>query len=346
MTFKAEFLRDFAEKLLLVAGADPSSAATTARVLLDADLKGISSHGLVRLPVYVRRLEAGLVNPQPQLRILREEGPLAWLDGDQGLGPRVAAFAADKAQELALAHGVGAVGVQRSTHFGAAGYYAEQLAAQGLLALVFTNVEPDVVPYGGMRAALGTNPLAFAAPAPQGILLVDLATSQSAMGKVFLARARRERIPLDWGVDEEGVPTSDPHRLRYLLPLGGPKGYALALMVEVLAGVLTGAGITHRVGRMYDEWDRPQDVGHLVVAVNPDRFVGIPAFLERMATLWSEIKATPPAPGFSEVLLPGERERRLRDERLAQGVPLDEATVHALKALGQRYGIVLGVEGA
>ncbi|AEV15165.1 Dehydrogenase [Thermus sp. CCB_US3_UF1] len=346
MRLNAQALDRFAQGVLRAAGADEASAAATAQVLLDADLKGIHSHGLVRLPIYVRRLEAGLANPRPVPRPLREEGPLVLLDGDQGLGPRVGLLAVELARERARAHGVGGVGVQRSTHFGAAGFYAEALAREGLLGLVLSNVEPDVVPYGGRRATLGTNPLAFAAPAPQGVLLVDLATSQVAMGKVFLARARGEAIPPDWGVDEEGRPTRDPHRVRALLPLGGPKGYALALMVEVLAGVLTGAGIAHGVGRMYDEWDRPQNVGHFFLALDPERLVGQEAFRERMGLLWQAIKATPPAPGFPEVLLPGEREARLRAERLATGVPLEEATVRSLKELGARYGLALEVEGA
>lgn len=342
-SFSAEALRRFAEQVLAKAGADPLSASTTADVLLDADLKGIHSHGLMRLPIYVRRLEAGLANPRPQLRLLQQKGGIAVVDGDHGLGPRVATFATEKARELASTHGVGVVAVRRSTHFGTAGYYAELLAKGGLLGLVLTNAEPDVVPFGGRRAALGTNPLAFAAPAPQGVLLADLATSQVAMGKVFLAREQGEKIPPDWGVDAEGRSTEDPHRVQALLPLGGAKGYALALMVEVLAGVLSGAGVAHEVGRMYDDWDRPQDVGHLVLALDPEAFLGREAFLRRMENLWKAIKATPPAPGFAEVFLPGERELRLREERQVLGVPLEETALQSLQVLAERYGVALEV---
>ncbi len=341
MTFTAEALRHFAEGVLLALGADPPSAQATAEVLLDAELKGIASHGLVRLPIYARRLEAGLVNPRPQVRAIRRQGPWALLDGDHGLGPRVGLSAVEEALALARDHGVGVVGVRRSTHFGTAGFYAERLAQAGFLGLVLSNVEPDVVPYGGRRAALGTNPIAFAAPTPQGVLLVDLATSEAAMGKVFLARARGERIPPSWGVDEEGRPTEDPERVRALQPLGGAKGYALALMVEVLAGVLTGAGVAQGVGRMYDDWDRPQDVGHFFLALDPTAFLSREAFEERMEALWAWIKATPPAPGFPEVFLPGEREARLRERRLREGVALESSTVEALRALGERLGVSL-----
>lgn len=346
MRFSADALRLWAEGLLQAAGADLPSAQATAQVLLEADLKGIASHGLVRLPIYVRRLEAGLVNPRPAPRWLRDEGPLGLLDGDLGLGPRVALFSTGEVVRRVQAYGIGAVGVQRSTHFGMAGFYAERLAEAGYVGLVFSNVEPDVVPYGGRRAALGTNPLAFAAPTPQGPLVVDLATSQTAMGKVFLARARGESIPPEWGVDEEGRPTQDPHRVQALLPLGGAKGYALALMVEVLAGVLTGAGVAHEVGRMYDEWSRPQNVGHLFLALDPNRFLSSEAFVERMRRLWFELKAVPPAPGFQQVFLPGEREAVLKAERLRDGIPLEAATLEALNELGRRYGQPLEVRHA
>ena len=181
--------------------------------------------------------------------------------------------------------------------------------------------------------------MAFAARAPQGILVADLATSESAMGKVFLAREKGERIPPSWGVDREGNPTDDPHRVYALRPLGGPKGYALALLVEVLSGVLTGAGVAHGIGRMYDEWDRPQDVGHFLLALDPGRFVGKEAFLERMGALWQALKATPPAPGHEGVFLPGELEARRRERALAEGMALPVRVVAELKALGERYGV-------
>jgi len=336
--WRADFLSAWAEALLRKAGADEPSAKAVAWALVEADLRGVGSHGLLRLPVYVRRLEAGLVNPSPTLP-LEERGPVALLDGEHGFGPRVALKAVEAAQSLARRHGLGAVGVRRSTHFGMAGLYAEKLAQEGFVAWVTTNAEPDVVPFGGREKALGTNPLAFAAPAPQGILVADLATSESAMGKVFLAREKGERIPPSWGVDREGNPTDDPHRVYALRPLGGPKGYALALLVEVLSGVLTGAGVAHGIGRMYDEWDRPQDVGHFLLALDPGRFVGKEAFLERMGALWQALKATPPAPGHEEVFLPGELEARRRERALAEGMALPERVVAELKALGERYGV-------
>lgn len=338
MRLSPEALRAFTEEVLKRAGADGPSAEAVAWALLEADLRGVGSHGLLRLPTYVRRLEAGLVNPSPRL-VPEVRGPLALLDGEVGFGPRVALKAVRLAGKLARAYGLGAVAVRRSTHFGMAGLYAERLAQEGLVALVTTNAEPDVVPYGGRAKALGTNPIAFATPAPQGVVVGDLATAQAAMGKVFLARKRGERIPPDWGVDQEGRPTEDPHAVHALLPLGGPKGYALALLVEILSGVLPGAGVTHGIGRMYDQWDRPQDVGHFLLALDPGAFLGREAFLERMGRLWAELKGVPPAPGFSEVLLPGELEARRRAQALREGLELPGEVVAELQALGARYGV-------
>jgi LDH2 family malate/lactate/ureidoglycolate dehydrogenase len=333
-----EALRRFAQEVLRRAGADSSSAEAVAWALLEADLRGVGSHGLVRLPIYVRRLEAGLVNPSPRLEP-EVRGPIALLDGEHGFGPRVGLRAVAIAQELAQAHGVGVVAVRRSTHFGMAGLYAEKLALEGLVALVTSNAEPDVVPYGGREKALGTNPIAFAAPAPQGPIVGDFATSQTAMGKVFLARMRGERIPPSWALDREGRPTEDPHAAYALLPMAGTKGYALALLVEILSGVLSGAGMSHGIGRMYDTWERPQDVGHFFLALDPGAFLGRETFLERMSRLLSQIKSTPPAPGFVEVLLPGEVEARRRARAFAEGLRLPEEVVSELRALGERYGV-------
>lgn len=320
------------------------AAEIVAQSLVEANLRGIDSHGVLRLPVYVQRLQAGLLNRDPQPRILKQTGAVALIDADQGPGQVGGVFAMDLATELAQEHGAGVVGVQRSAHYGAAAFYVMRAANQGYLALCMTNVEPDVVPYGGSQSALGTNPLAFAAPAPQGLFVLDMATSQVAMGKVFLARESDTSIPDGWAVNESGRPTTDPHAAKALLPLGGPKGYGLAIMVEVLSGVFSGAGIIHSVGRMYDEWDRAQDVGHFSLALDPAKGAGREQFMERMGRLWEEIKATPPAPGFEEVLIPGELEERVRHERVQNDIPLPESVYAGLRTISRALGVETPVE--
>jgi LDH2 family malate/lactate/ureidoglycolate dehydrogenase len=339
MRFSEEVLSSWARRLLEAAEVSPSAAATVAEVLVEANLRGVDSHGVLRLPVYLRRIRAGLVNPAPHPRVAKQDGPVALVDGDRGPGPVAAVFAATVAAETAESRGVGFVGVFRSSHFGMAAAYAVRIARRGLVALVTSNAEPDMVPYGGARKAIGTNPLAFAAPAPMGPMVLDMATSHVAMGKVFLARERGERIPEGWAVDADGRSVTDPGQAIAAVPLGGAKGYGLALMVEILSGVLTGAGITHGIGRMYDEWDRPQDVGHAFFALNPEYTIGRDAFLRRMAPLWDELKAVPPAAGFDEVCLPGELEMRTEAVRRREGIPLADRVCQDLVTLSRELGV-------
>jgi LDH2 family malate/lactate/ureidoglycolate dehydrogenase len=339
MRLSEEALSSWTRKLLEAAGVVPSAAATVAEVLVEANLRGVDSHGVLRLPVYLRRIRAGLLNPAPQPHVAKQDGTVALVDGDRGPGPVAGVFAATVAAEVAESHGVGVVGVFRSSHFGMAAAYAMRIARRGLVALVTSNAEPDVVPYGGARKAIGTNPLAFAAPAPRGPVVLDMATSHVAMGKVFLARERGERIPEGWAVDAEGKPVTDPGQAVAAVPVGGPKGYGLALMVEVLSGVLTGAGITHGIGRMYDEWDRYQDVGHAFVALDPEYTIGRDAFVRRMGTLWDELKAVPPAAGFDEVYLPGELEMRTEAVRRREGIPLAGRVFEEMVTLSRELSV-------
>ena len=185
-------------------------------------------------------------------RIEREHGAVALVDADRGPGQVAGVFATDLSIELARRHGAGVVAVHRSSHYGAAGYYAIRAAEAGMVGVSTTNSEPFVVPYGGVDHALGTNPIAIAAPTPDGIWDTDMATSQVAVNKIFNARDEGRTIPEGWGVDEEGRTTTDPGKVYAAVPLGGYKGYALALLVEVLSGVLSGSGVGHGIGRIYE----------------------------------------------------------------------------------------------
>ncbi len=316
-------LRDWAGALLRAAGLAGEASDTVALLLVETSLRGVDSHGVSRLPVYVERLRAGLTNADPKPRVERRDGAVAVVDGDGGPGQVAGLFATRLACEIAREHGVGAVGVRHSTHYGAAAPYVMRPAREGLLAISTTNAEPLTVPFGGIHAALGTNPIAFAAPTSDGVFVLDMATSQVAANRVFLARDEGEpSIPEGWAVDADGVPTTDPARAESVVPLGGYKGYGLALMVEVLSGVLPGAGITHGIGRMYDEWDRPQDVGHFFLVLDPERTVGRARFTQVLDGLLAELRAVPPAPGHDAVLVAGDPQERAQAERERDGIPL------------------------
>ncbi len=339
MRYEPSALEAWSTQLLGAVGLEHEAARIVSESLVEANLRGVDSHGVLRLPVYLRRIEAGLVSRSPQPRVLHKSGAVALIDADHAPGQVAGVFAVDLSIELAKEYGVGVAGVRGSAHYGAAAYYVMRAAKQGYIALTVTNVEPDVVPYGGARAELGTNPLAFAAPAPQGLFVLDMATSFVAMGKVLLAREQDHPIPEEWAVDKEGQPTPDPHLAAAVVPLGGPKGYGLALMVEFLAGVFTGAGLTHAVHRMYDEWDVPQDVGHFFLVVDPEKTIGRDRFAELAGELWNTLKSTPPAPGFDEVLIPGELEERTRQRRLGSGIPVPETVYTQLREASEKLGV-------
>ena len=195
------------------------------------------------------------MNGNPSPRVEREDGAVALIDADQGPGQVAGVVATDLSIELARRHGIGAVAVHRSSHYGAAGYYAIRAAQAGMVGISTTNSEPFVIPFGGLGHALGTNPIALAAPTADGIFDLDMATSQVAVNKIFNARDEGRTIPEGWGVDEQGQTTTDPAAVFAAVPLGGYKGYALAVLVEVLSGVLSGSGVGKGVGRLYEDFD-------------------------------------------------------------------------------------------
>lgn len=338
MPIAADRLRDWGAELLTAWGYPREDAAYLADTLVDANLRGVDSHGVIRLGAYRARIEAGLTRADAH-PILGGAGAALRVDANGAAGQIAARTAAIAVRDAARAHGIAAVAIHGSTHFGAAGYYARWLAAEGLVAVVVSNSEPGVVPFGGREPLFGTNPFAFAAPTSTFPISLDMATSTSAMGKVMVAQAEGRSVPADWGVDADGNPTTDPNAITALLPAGGPKGYALGYLVEVLGGVLTGAAITHGIGNMYSDFSRPQDVGHFMIAIDVGRFLPYDRFIARMDALRDEAHAVAPAPGFDAVLVPGEPEERTHVARSESGIPLAAATVEDLRALGADAGV-------
>jgi len=331
-------LEAWSRGLLEAAGLEAPGAAIVAETLIDASLRGVDSHGIARSVVYAERLRAGTMNPRPRPRVERRDGALALLDGDRGPGQVAGVAALDLTVELAREHGVGAVAVRRSSHFGAAGWYAVRAAREGVVALATCNSDPLVVPYGGSRPALGTNPIAIAAPTPDGVWTLDMATSQVAWNKIVNARIEGRTLPEGWAVDAEGLPTTDAEAAIGGLPLGGYKGYGLAVMVEVLSAVLSGAGVRADSGRLFFP-EEPQDVGHFFLALDPERTVGREAFAATLAGLLAALRANPPAAGFEEVLVPGDPEDRSARERAETGVPVPDGLWEQLETLSGELGV-------
>lgn len=338
MTIEATELESWTTEVLQKWGYAPDDARYVAGTLIDADLRGVDSHGVIRLAAYEARIAAGLVDPTAAPAVERD-GATVRVDATGVTGQVAARVAVDEIDALSSQHGVASAAVRGSAHFGAAGYYARDLARRGKVAIVVSNSDSAVVPFGGREALLGTNPIAFAAPTGGDPLSLDMATSTSAMGKVILAQARGTRIPVDWGIDGDGHPTTDPDAVTALLPAAGPKGYGLGFLVEILAGVLSGAAVARDIGNMNTDFSRPQDVGHWMLALDVAHFLPLDAFRGRIDGLIALAHAVAPAPGHDAVLVPGEPEERTRARRSVDGIPLADATVAELTTLGTGIGL-------
>lgn len=338
MLIDAHRLQDWATELLKGWGYSEDDASYIAATLVDANSRGVDSHGVIRLPAYSRRIVENLIDPAgvPQVTVT---GSVVTVDANRAAGQIAARAAAEAALELSRKTGIATATVHGSAHFGTAGYYARWLAERGAIAIVVSNSEPIVVPFGGKDALLGTNPFAFAAPTHGVPISLDMATSTSAMGKVLVAQASGASIPDSWGVDADGAPTTDPNAIKALLPVGGPKGYGLGFLVEILGGVLAGAAISHGVGNMYNDFSKPQNVGHWLVAINIEHLLPLDEFKNRIQVLVDAAHESAPAPGFTDVLVPGEPEERTKEARLRDGIPLADATVDELRELGSRYSV-------
>jgi LDH2 family malate/lactate/ureidoglycolate dehydrogenase len=266
----------------------------------------------------------------------------AALDGQNGLGFVVATRAMAEAIAMARESGIGIVSVRRSTHFGMAACYVLQALDAGFVSLVFTNASPAMPPWGGREPLLGTSPLAAGAPGGRlAPFVLDMSPAVAARGKIRLAEKRGEKIPLGYALDAQGRPTTDPAAALQgvVLPIGGPKGSGLSMLMDIFGGVLSGAAYAGDVGDQYKAYDRPQNVGHFFLAMKPDLFVPMAEYRSRMDLLVERIRACPKAEGFDEILLPGEIEAREETRRRESGIPYGHSEIDALQQEAARAGV-------
>ncbi len=339
----ADAAEAFGRRLLLAHGLPEDDATTVARCLVRADLRGVDTHGLQYLPHYLDRVRQGLINPKPKFNVERVTPMVGGLDGDNGFGFVVATKAMATAIEMAGEFGVGIVTARRSTHFGMAANYVLQAMDAGMIGLVFTNASPGMPPWGGRDPIIGTSPIACGAPANKETPFdLDMSPAAAARGKVRRAARRGESIPLGYALDKNGRPTTDPNAALdggVMQPIGGPKGSGLSMMMDVFCGVITGAACAGEVGNQFKDYDRPQDVGHFVMAMKPDLFVSKDEYLRRMDLLAQRVHGCRRAEGFDEILMPGERERRLEAEYRRRGVPYNVKELDALQAEAAKAGL-------
>ena len=326
-TIPAARLEAFTAACLEKLGVASADARLVAEMLVAANLRGVDSHGVVRLPHYATRLRNGTVNARPSITARRTGPSTALVEGDAGMGQLVAARAMREAIALAKESGAGAVVARNSSHCGACAWFVEMAVKEGMIGVALTHTDSIMVPPGMKRIFLGSNPIAFGAPG----VIIDMSTTHVAWGKILVARQEGKSIPPDWGIDADGRPTTDPHRVVGLAPTGGHKGYALATMVEILCAQLAGVPFGRHVTKMYGELDKPRNLGHFMLALDVARFTARERFAQDIGAFLQEIEA-------EGALAPGDPERRSAERRRSEGIPLG-STLEELNALAAELGV-------
>jgi LDH2 family malate/lactate/ureidoglycolate dehydrogenase len=338
-----EDAKAFGRRLLVAHGLSEEDAAVMAGCLVRADLRGVDTHGLQFLPQYLDRVRRGLVNPKPNLIVERVTPMVGSLDGQNGYGFVIATKAMATAIDMAKEFGVGIVSARRSTHFGMAACYTLQALDAGMISFVFTNASRAMPAWGGREAFLGTSP--FAAAAPSGMELpfdLDMSPAVAARGKIRRAARRGQKIPLGYALDKHGHATTDPDAALdggVVLPIGGAKGSGIAMLMDIMGGVISGAAFGGDARNQFLDYDEPQNVGHFFMAMKPDLFVPKNEYFKRMDRLVQRVHAQPAAEGFDEVIMPGETERRLEASRRRTGLPYHAKEVAALQKEAAKAGL-------
>ncbi|MHC8945217.1 Ldh family oxidoreductase [Advenella incenata] len=335
-------LQQFTESIFLAAGLSPVHAGLVADSLVMSDLRGTHSHGIVRVPFLIDRLVKGGANADPQIKVVREAPATALLDGDRALGAVTATHAMRMAMEKAHTAGIGFVAVNNSDFIGACAHYALMAMPENMIGIAWTNGYPGMTPWGGSVNNIGNNPIAFAAPGlTQGPVVLDMALSVAAGGKVRLAAKNNRRIPTDWIIDRHGKPTDNPADLAAggaLLPLGY-KGYGLAVFGEILCGVLTGSRILSEIPAWFVDTQRDIGNGHIHMAIDISKFIEPDAFKRRVDEMAMMLKNTPLLADMQEILLPGERAWRVQKEQQSTGIRISGAVWNDLLELADRLDV-------
>lgn len=338
-----ERLKNFCIAALSSVGLDRVDAELSAEILVTTDMCGVFSHGTQHLRNYVNKIRAGGINSKAKPAIVSEGPAWALVDGHAAMGMVTAVMAMKTAMNKALASGVAYVGVRNSNHFGAAGYYASMALERDMLGIAMSNTDTAMTVLGGRTPLLGTNPLAYAVPAGQEWpVFLDIALSITASTKIHTAKRLGEKVPEGWLVDAEGLPTTtigDWPLSGCILPMAGHKGYGLAILVEILSAVLTGAAFTSDVKGWITELPEPPGIGHSFIAIDIGQFMPIEEFKRRMDEMIRRIRTAPTAKGAEPILLPGEMEHEKRKRAKTEGIALPEVILASLEQLSQEVDL-------
>ncbi|WP_211592190.1 Ldh family oxidoreductase [Microbispora sp. H10836] len=330
----ADWLRDSVSTVFQAVGFSEAASRTVAEALVEADMRGVASHGTMLVPMYVDRIRAGSVSRKEQAEVVVDAGAVAVLDAGHALGQ----LTGDQAMTLAVAKaksfGIGAVAVRNSFHFGGAFRYVEAAVREGCIGVAAANTRPLMPAVGGAAPVVGNNPLAVGVPMPDGPpVVLDMALSEAALGKIRLAAAEGREIPPTWASDAEGRPTTDPQAAiaGMLLPAAGHKGFALALIIDVLTGVLSGGAFGQGVRGLYADVSVPNNCAHFFMALDVAMFGDPAGFAERMGRLAAEVTGSPTAPGVERLYLPGQIEAENRAAAVTDGVRVEASVLDALR---------------
>lgn len=335
-------LKRFIAAVLASVGLPAEDAKTVAALMAEADARGADGHGVFRLPQYVKRIQSGGINVNPEIRVIREAAGSALVDGDNAMGHLVMSRASNIAVEKARTAGVAWVGARNSNHAGPAMLYARMPLEHEMIGIyIAVGSANHLPPWGGTEMLLSTNPIAIAIPGAQHeAIVLDMATTNAAYGKVKIKAQRGETMPEGWMMDRQGRPLTDPKRANegFLLPIGGPKGYGLALMFGLLAGTLNGAAFGRDVIDFNADSKSVTNTGHAIVAVNIAAFADVAKFKQSVDEIWEQMKSSPKLPGVDEIRLPGERSAKVFEDRMANGIPVSAELRRALDELADRVG--------
>lgn len=335
-------LQDFVTGLFEGAGMPPADAQFSSQSLVETNLWGIDSHGVLRVPIYVKRLLAGSCNPKPEIKTVKSAITLEVLHGDDGAGQIVGRKAMERAIELAKTYNVGMVGAIRSNHFGAAATFSRMAVAEGMIGIAMTNVVQNVVAPGGSKPIIGNNPFSVAVPTYGDFpFVLDISLSSVAGGKLLLASKKGEKIPMDWATDKNGQPTDDPDEAfkGFLLPVGGHKGLGLAYTIEILTGLMSGGVFLEAMKGMYKYPNDPSLTSHLMAAVNLSAIMDQDDIQARMTDFIQTIHNSPMWDQSKEMLIPGEIEYRTMQQRKQRGIPLPNNLYEELVALAKELSV-------
>ena len=340
---RAEKLEEFTARAFQAVGISRVESTSIAELMVRADVQGSEGHGVFRLPQYVRRIKGGAVNVKPDIRVVREAAGMALVEGDNGMGHLVMRFATEKAIEKAKSAGVAWVGVKWSNHAGPASLYASMPAERDMIGLYLAVGNANhLPPWGGLDMLLSTNPIAVAVPAAEEpAIVLDMATTVAAYGKVKTKAQRGETMPEGWMMDRSGRPLTDPKRANegFLLPIGGYKGYGLALVFGLLAGTLNGAAMGRDVVDFNADNTTPTNTGHAIVAINVAAFQPVAEFKKSVDVLVRDLRGSQRLPGVDRIRLPGEGSHAARADRLQHGIPLPAPLVASLQQLAAELRI-------